>query len=117
MSSPPIRQVATLLRQLLEQPADGAALAPHLPLSPRHSHPLVCSLPPPPGNPFRNLQVQEVFANTGKAANLYTMCVYGGTPYDGQEQALSRGVDVVVGTPGRVKDLLERGTLKLSNIR
>ncbi|KAG2425695.1 hypothetical protein HXX76_013537 [Chlamydomonas incerta] len=69
--------------------------------------------------PTRELakQVQEVFANTGKAANLYTMCVYGGTPYDGQEQALSRGVDVVVGTPGRVKDLLERGTLKLSNIR
>ncbi|EFJ43297.1 hypothetical protein VOLCADRAFT_66087 [Volvox carteri f. nagariensis] len=69
--------------------------------------------------PTRELakQVQEVFANVGKAANLYTLCVYGGTPYDGQETALSKGVDVVVGTPGRIKDLLERGTLKLSNIR
>ncbi|GFR46710.1 hypothetical protein Agub_g8331 [Astrephomene gubernaculifera] len=69
--------------------------------------------------PTRELakQVQEVFANVGKAANLFTLCVYGGTPYDGQEQALSKGVDVVVGTPGRIKDLLERGTLKLSNIR
>ncbi|GIL69566.1 hypothetical protein Vretimale_13646 [Volvox reticuliferus] len=69
--------------------------------------------------PTRELakQVQEVFANVGKAANLYTLCVYGGTPYDGQETALSKGVDVVVGTPGRIKDLLERGTLKLTNIR
>lgn len=62
-------------------------------------------------------QVQEVFCNIGKAANLFTLCVYGGTPYDGQEQALSRGVDVVVGTPGRIKDLLERGSLKLGGIR
>ncbi|GIL48606.1 hypothetical protein Vafri_5082 [Volvox africanus] len=69
--------------------------------------------------PTRELakQVQEVFANVGKAANLYTLCVYGGTPYDGQETALSKGIDVVVGTPGRIKDLLERGTLKLTNIR
>ncbi|GLI62640.1 hypothetical protein VaNZ11_005306 [Volvox africanus] len=69
--------------------------------------------------PTRELakQVQEVFANVGKAANLNTLCVYGGTPYDGQETALSKGVDVVVGTPGRIKDLLQRGTLKLTNIR
>ncbi|KAG2482998.1 hypothetical protein HYH03_018123 [Edaphochlamys debaryana] len=69
--------------------------------------------------PTRELakQVQEIWGNIGKAANLFTLCVYGGTPYDGQEQALSRGVDVVVGTPGRVKDLLERGTLKLTGVR
>lgn len=68
---------------------------------------------PPPST----LKVNEVFSSIGKAAGLFTLCVYGGTPYDGQEQSLSRGVDVVVGTPGRIKDLLERGNLKLSNIR
>lgn len=58
-----------------------------------------------------------MFHNIGKAANLYTLCVYGGVPYDTQEGALSRGVDVVIGTPGRIKDLLERGSLKLDSLK
>lgn len=62
-------------------------------------------------------QVHEVFAHVGKAAGLYVLCVYGGTPYETQETALRRGVDVVVGTPGRIKDLMARNTLKLSEIR
>jgi hypothetical protein len=41
-------------------------------------------------------QVQEQWCNIGKAANLFTLAVYGGTPYDGQESALRQGVDVVV---------------------
>lgn len=45
------------------------------------------------------------------------LCVYGGAPYESQEGALRRGVDVVIGTPGRIKDLLNRGTLKLTEIR
>ena len=53
----------------------------------------------------------------GKAAALRTLCLYGGTPYADQERVLVRGCDVVVGTPGRVKDHLERGTLNLSNLR
>lgn len=34
---------------------------------------------------------------------LTTCCLYGGSPYNAQEMKLKRGVDVVVGTPGRVK--------------
>ena len=48
---------------------------------------------------------------------LTTLSVYGGTPYYPQEQALRRGVDVVIGTPGRIMDLIQKGTLKLTNIR
>ncbi|KAF5836909.1 P-loop containing nucleoside triphosphate hydrolase protein [Dunaliella salina] len=69
--------------------------------------------------PTRELakQVHEVFQKIGKAASLTVLCVYGGSPYEPQESALRRGVDVVVGTPGRIKDLMARGVLKLDNIR
>jgi ATP-dependent RNA helicase DDX21 len=53
----------------------------------------------------------------GAAANLTTLTIYGGTPYAPQENILRRGVDIVVGTPGRVKDHLERGTLKLQQLK
>eukprot|EP01134_Creolimax_fragrantissima_P000703 CFRG0703T1 len=43
-------------------------------------------------------------------------CIYGGTPYAPQENDLRNGVDVVVGTPGRVQDHIERGNLRLGGI-
>eukprot|EP00955_Chlamydomonas_euryale_P039743 351491-Chlamydomonas_euryale.AAC.30 len=69
--------------------------------------------------PTRELakQVQEVVSMVGKAAGLTVLTVYGGTPYESQESVLRRGVDVVVGTPGRIKDLMARGRLKLDAIR
>jgi len=42
--------------------------------------------------------------------------VYGGAPYEKQLRALDRGVSVVIGTPGRIIDLVERGALDLSAI-
>lgn len=39
----------------------------------------------------------------GATFGLSACCVYGGSPYRPQEMALRRGVDIVVGTPGRVK--------------
>ncbi|MCR5724144.1 MAG: DEAD/DEAH box helicase [Treponema sp.] len=42
--------------------------------------------------------------------------LYGGASYSTQIKELKRGVEIVVGTPGRIKDHLERGTLKLDNI-
>lgn len=48
---------------------------------------------------------------------LDTLCVYGGTPIGKQMSYLSRGVDVVVGTPGRVIDLLKRRALNLSSVQ
>ncbi|EKX55400.1 hypothetical protein GUITHDRAFT_57670, partial [Guillardia theta CCMP2712] len=45
------------------------------------------------------------------------LTVYGGVAYAEQGQALRKGVDWVVGTPGRVIDFMERGQLKLNNVR
>ncbi len=62
------------------------------------------------------VQVHADFEYIGKAASLSTVCLYGGSPYGPQENILRRGCDVVVGTPGRVKDHLERGSLKLQEL-
>eukprot|EP01129_Flabellula_baltica_P011056 TRINITY_DN475_c0_g2_i1.p1 TRINITY_DN475_c0_g2~~TRINITY_DN475_c0_g2_i1.p1 ORF type:complete len:435 (+),score=100.74 TRINITY_DN475_c0_g2_i1:1100-2404(+) len=48
---------------------------------------------------------------------LSTLCIYGGTPYHKQNDALARGVDIVVGTPGRVLDLIDKGSLVLTDIK
>ena len=63
------------------------------------------------------MQVHADFEHYGQAAALATACLYGGSPYQPQEGALRRGLDVVVGTPGRVKDHLERGTLRLHKLQ
>ena len=46
-----------------------------------------------------------------------TLCVYGGVPINQQMRVLNYGVDIVVGTPGRIIDLLRRGVLNLSQIQ
>ena len=61
--------------------------------------------------------MHEDFNKYGAVVGLTTVCVYGGAPMQSQEYALRRGVDVVVGTPGRVKDFLERGSLDCSKLR
>ncbi|KAH0855553.1 hypothetical protein HID58_007909 [Brassica napus] len=50
------------------------------------------------------------------APYLSTVCVYGGVSYTIQQSALTRGVDVVVGTPGRIIDLIEGRSLKLGEV-
>eukprot|EP00898_Chlorokybus_atmophyticus_P002543 jgi/Chlat1/328/Chrsp1S00218 len=69
--------------------------------------------------PTRELakQVHADFEYIGQAFGLSTVCVYGGAPFSPQESALRRGVDVVVGTPGRIKDHLERGNLNLRTLK
>jgi len=62
------------------------------------------------------LQVHDDLA-IGAARGLTTIAVYGGTPYEEQTEALQSGVHVVVGTPGRLLDHLNRGTLDLSAVR
>ena len=66
--------------------------------------------------PTRELarQVEKEFR---ESAPLDTLCVYGGVPISQQMRTLNYGVDVVVGTPGRVIDLLRRGVLNLSEIQ
>lgn len=62
------------------------------------------------------LQVAREFALLGRYRRVRVASVYGGIPYGAQESALRRGVDVVVGTPGRLLDLVGRRTLDLSAI-
>ncbi|PAN21859.1 hypothetical protein PAHAL_3G495000 [Panicum hallii] len=66
--------------------------------------------------PTRELakQVEREFIDSSP---LETLCVYGGTPISQQIRQLNYGVDVVIGTPGRVIDLLKRGALSLAEIR
>jgi len=63
------------------------------------------------------IQVSSAFEKYGSSMKgLKTVTIYGGQSYETQFRALDRGVHVVVGTPGRVMDHLNRGTLKLDNI-
>ena len=63
------------------------------------------------------IQVAEAMHSLGKFRELVTLPIYGGQPYERQLRALARGVQVVVGTPGRLLDHLRRKTLALGAIR
>ncbi len=68
--------------------------------------------------PTRELAIQVAEATTRMAQNskLRVLAVYGGQPYSVQVRQLQRGVDVVVGTPGRLLDLLRQEVLDLSQV-
>jgi ATP-dependent RNA helicase DeaD len=70
--------------------------------------------------PTRELAVQ-VAEEVGKLAlfkrGLHAVPIYGGQSYDRQFRALGAGVQIVIGTPGRIIDHIERGTLKLDKLR
>ena len=64
------------------------------------------------------LQVAEAFQRyASRLKGFHVLPIYGGQSYQPQLNALRRGVHVVVGTPGRISDHLERGTLKLASIK
>ncbi|WP_297080984.1 DEAD/DEAH box helicase [uncultured Demequina sp.] len=64
------------------------------------------------------LQVCEAFEQyAGHSKAVHILPVYGGQGYGVQLSALRRGVHVVVGTPGRIMDHLDRGTLDLSELK
>ncbi|GFQ07612.1 dead-box ATP-dependent RNA helicase 7 [Phtheirospermum japonicum] len=69
--------------------------------------------------PTRELatQVAADFEVYGGSLGLSTCCVYGGAPYQPQQNQLKRGVDIVVGTPGRIKDHIERGNLDFRSLK
>ena len=69
--------------------------------------------------PTREL-AKQVFADFDWIGNSYgfkSLCVYGGAPYREQEMGLRSGVDIVIGTPGRMKDHLERKTLMMTDLK
>ncbi len=63
------------------------------------------------------MQVAREVERIGKYRGITVCAVYGGQPINRQLAALKRGVNVVVGTPGRVMDHMGRGTLDLQNVR
>ncbi len=64
------------------------------------------------------LQVSEAFERyAAHVPGLHVLPVYGGQAYGIQLSALRRGVHVVVGTPGRIMDHLDKGTLDLTELR
>ena len=70
--------------------------------------------------PTRELAMQVADAIQSFATHLpglNVLAVYGGSPFLPQQRALSRGAQVVVGTPGRVLDHLDRRTLKMDHVR
>jgi hypothetical protein len=51
------------------------------------------------------------------AARCRCLCVYGGVPKPPQVQALKQGIELLVGTPGRLEDLMNEGSCRLSQVR
>jgi ATP-dependent RNA helicase DeaD len=69
--------------------------------------------------PTRELavQVREEVVKLAHGRKIHSVAVYGGKPIRGQIEKLSRGVDVVIGTPGRVLDHMARGTLRFEDLQ
>lgn len=63
------------------------------------------------------IQVCDEIKSLGANRNVRTLAIYGGASYNIQFKGLKEGADVIVGTPGRIQDHLERGTLSLDSIR
>jgi ATP-dependent RNA helicase DeaD len=70
--------------------------------------------------PTRELAVQvaeEIFKLSIFKRGVQSVPIYGGQSYDRQLRALKQGVQIVVGTPGRILDHIERGTLRLDQVK
>ncbi|XBP92314.1 DEAD/DEAH box helicase [Micromonospora sp. CCTCC AA 2012012] len=62
------------------------------------------------------MQVNDALMPLGKAVGIFLKTAVGGVPYDRQIDALRRGVEIIVATPGRLGDLIARGVCKLDDI-
>ena len=69
-------------------------------------------------SPTRELaaQVEDVIKAYASAVNLKSVAIFGGVPFFRQAQALRKGADIVVGTPGRIEDHVAQKTLDLSRV-
>lgn len=63
------------------------------------------------------LQIDRTIQPIARSVGLFTTQIYGGVPQARQVGALKKGVDIVIGTPGRIEDLQEQGKLDLSEVR
>jgi ATP-dependent RNA helicase DeaD len=60
---------------------------------------------------------EEIYKLSALKRGIHSVPIYGGQSYERQLRALKQGVQIVIGTPGRMLDHLERGTLKLESVR
>ena len=63
------------------------------------------------------IQIAESFDTYGKYTGLRNTVIFGGVKQESQVQALRRGVDVLIATPGRLLDLMDQGYINLKDIR
>jgi ATP-dependent RNA helicase RhlE len=62
------------------------------------------------------IQIDESFRAYGKFTNLKTLVIFGGVSQHAQTQALQKGVDILVATPGRLLDLMNQGFISLRHL-
>ncbi|MDD2635008.1 MAG: DEAD/DEAH box helicase [Bacteroidales bacterium] len=62
------------------------------------------------------IQIQESFSTYGKYTGIRNTVIFGGVTQSAQTNALQRGVEVLVATPGRLLDLMDQGFVRLSDI-
>ncbi len=62
------------------------------------------------------LQIDRTVQSLARSVGLFTTQIYGGVPQARQVGALKKGVDIIIGTPGRIEDLQNQGKLDLSEI-
>ncbi|KAE8724175.1 ATP-dependent RNA helicase DBP3 [Hibiscus syriacus] len=69
-------------------------------------------------SPTRELaeQIFNVLCNAGQACDVESVCLYGGTSKGPQISSLKSGVDIVIGTPGRLKDLMNMEVCQLNEV-
>jgi superfamily II DNA/RNA helicase len=63
------------------------------------------------------IQVASDLEKAGRLMGMRVLCVYGGRAYEPQVEALQKGIEVVVGTPGRLIDLARQGHLNLKHVK
>ena len=63
------------------------------------------------------IQVASDLEKAGRKRGVRVLCVYGGRAYEPQVEALQKGIEVVVGTPGRLIDLARQGHVNLKNVK
>jgi superfamily II DNA/RNA helicase len=63
------------------------------------------------------IQVASDLEKAGRLRGVRVLCVYGGRAYEPQVEALAAGIEVVVGTPGRLIDLARQGHLSLKHVK
>ncbi len=93
--------------------AFGIPTIQRLPADPKRREPVALCLVP---TRELCLQVSEALAPLAEARGLQILAIYGGANMDRQIKALKKGVDIVVATPGRMIDLLDRGEVSVADL-